>query len=315
MTDQAIISPPSRKRSHEVVIVSGLATSALTLLAVYLLGKYADFNPLLYYHVFVIPSGAILVGIAAGSGYGIASWLTGLKINKGLLVTVVLFQAWAYFLAEYLQYEHLVSLSGGASHVGFFQYLDRVTRSFAWKDTTTGLPGEPLGAWGYAFKALEVAGFIFGCLVLPLVLFKYPYCEPCGVYMRRRQLGLIPASISRKELKKLNKQAQSPEDRAVAAAMPEAAVDHAQATLARLRALAAADDAQAFQAALAELAPERKATAKLPQRIAVALCGCRRCAAGRLEATMLSGQGKQTKKQPLSPSPMSPAAVAAILNP
>jgi hypothetical protein len=314
MDDQVFNSAPTRKRSHEIVIVSGLATSALTLLVVYVLNKYADINLMGFYGDYVIPIGALGVGIAAGSGYGIASWLTGLRINKGLLLTVVLFQAWAYFLAQYLQYEHLLAQYPRLAGIGFFKYFDFVTRSFAWRDKTTGLLDAPLGAWGYAFKALEIAGFIFGCLILPLALFKHPYCEPCGVYMRRRQLGLIPASMSLKELKKIKKQAQSPDDRAVVAAPPEAAVDHAQATLAQLRALAMGEDAAAFQAAVRDLAPERKAAAKLPQCIAVSLCGCKRCGAGRLHASMVWGHGKATKRRALPPSPMSPAVVAAILN-
>jgi hypothetical protein len=231
-----------------------------------------------------------------------------------LLLAVVLFQFSAYFLAQYLEYENLVALHPVLTRLGFSRYFDVMTQSFAWKQAG-GQTGAPLGMWGYAFKALEVAGFTFGGLVLPAVLYRHPYCEACGIYMRRRQVAVIPASVSPKELKKINKQAQSPEEKAVAAAMPAAADEHGLTTLGTLRTLAEGQDVPAFRAALSELAGERKAAGKLPRRLTVTVCGCKRCSAGRLEASLLSGQGKQLKTQKLPESPISPAAVASILNP
>jgi hypothetical protein len=314
MTEQAVNPPVRRGHAREVVIFSGVATSALALLAAYALDRWADWNVMGLYGNYVIPWGAVLVGTGAGAGYSIASWFTGVRINKGLLVVVILFQIWTYFLAQYLQYQYLVALHPGLAQLGFFPFFDLVTRAFAWKQDN-GLPGNPLGGWGYAFKALEISGFVAGGLILPAVLYKYPYCEDCGVYMRRRELAVIPASVSAKELKKINKQAQTPEDRAVAAAMPEAAIDHAKATLANLSALAAAGEVQALAAARAELAPESKAARKLPRRIVVSLCGCNRCGTGRLQSSLWTGQGKRIRKTRLVATAVSPAIVTAILNP
>jgi hypothetical protein len=51
------------------------------LVGVYLLATNTkDFNIMGWYANYVLPIGALLVGLVASSGYGIASWITGQKI-------------------------------------------------------------------------------------------------------------------------------------------------------------------------------------------------------------------------------------------
>ena len=71
-----------------------------------------------------------------------------------------------------------------------------MARSYAWKQSN-GSMGQPLGAWGYFFRGLEVLGFVAGGLIVPLALRKAPYCPACqragekGEKIRRsRQSGL-----------------------------------------------------------------------------------------------------------------------------
>ncbi len=152
--------PPSptgirEERSYLPVLLSGLTTTALTLLGIYVLDiKASDFHIMGWYANYVIPAGAIIVGIAASSGYGLASWFTGVKITRSLLWIVLVLQFTAYFAAQYIEFIslHLVHQDSGQP-VGFFEYYDLVARSFAWKQSD-GSMGQPLGAWGYFFRGL-----------------------------------------------------------------------------------------------------------------------------------------------------------------
>src|SRR3954467_8419799 len=92
----ALVPAPSSGVPYLIVLLGGFITSALTLAGIYWLNrKSPDFHPMGFYANYVIPAGAILVGLVAGSGYGIASWLTGARIGRGLLWTVVAMQTGA----------------------------------------------------------------------------------------------------------------------------------------------------------------------------------------------------------------------------
>ena len=82
---------PRREQSHILVLLSGIGTTLVALLGVYLLDVTTDdFHIMGWYANYVLPVGALLVGLVASFGYGLASWLTGIKITRGLLVKVLL---------------------------------------------------------------------------------------------------------------------------------------------------------------------------------------------------------------------------------
>ena len=76
---EEVSSPPVTRtaaggQSYQLVLFSGLATSALTLLGIYLIdASGADFHIMGLYADYIIPAGAMIAGVAASSGYGIAS--------------------------------------------------------------------------------------------------------------------------------------------------------------------------------------------------------------------------------------------------
>ena len=152
----------------------GLGHLGITLLGIYLLdASGADFHIMGLYADYIIPAGAMIAGIAASSGYGIASWLTGVKITRSLLLAVLAIQVIVYFAAQYIEFSHLKLMHLNGTPVGFFEYYDYVARSFAWKHDGGG-HGEPLGIWGYFFRGLEIVGFAGGSLIVPLVMLKAP---------------------------------------------------------------------------------------------------------------------------------------------
>ena len=86
-----------------------------------------------WYGDYIIPAGALLVGLFASSGFGIASWMSGCKITGTLLKIVVGMLLGGYLAAHYIEYQ-LIIADGKYEPVGFLTYFDLVTRAFAWKD-------------------------------------------------------------------------------------------------------------------------------------------------------------------------------------
>ena len=283
---------PKEEKNHSFVLFCGLATTALALFGVYVLDRTAtDFHIMGWYANYILPVGSLIVGVAASSGYGLASWFSGIKITRALLWMVLGLQALAYLAAQYVEFKsmHLFHRASGEP-LGFFEYYDLVARSFAWKQDN-GQSGAALGAWGYAFRGLEMAGFIGGSLIIPVALRKSPYCESCHRYMRTRQVALFPASVPAKKVKKSDMAASS-----AYAAEQEHALEQGKQTWESLRQLAADGKAPEFRAKLAELEPGKRAAARLPARFSIKVVRCKRCACGRLQVHALTGQGKQLKQ-------------------
>lgn len=300
---------PREERSTSLVLISGLATTALTLLGVFLLEKNTDdFHIMGWYANYVLPVGALIVGVAASSGYGLASWFSGIKITRKLLWTVVILQFLAYFAAQYIEFQglHLIHRSSGRP-VSFLEYYDFAARSFAWKQHD-GSPGEPLGAWGYCFRALEVAGFVLGGLIVPLVLCKAPYCPQCQLYMKTRQLGLIPASVPAKKIKKSDAAGQAAYE-----TEQQQAFDLGKKTAETFQQLATGNNMAEFRKELDKLEPGKKAAAKLPIRFNLQLVHCKRCCSGQLVTKLLLGQGQNLKQNDFARAEMHSESVRSIM--
>lgn len=295
--------------SYILVLISGLATTALTLFGVYWLqAHYPDVTFMGYYIDVIIPVGAIGVGIVAALGYGIASWVSGIKIVRGLCWAVIFFQVCAYCGAQYIEYKHADPVYRDTGrHVGFFTWFDFVTRSFVWKSQDSSGEGTHLGAWGYGCRAMEVIGFALGGLIVPAVLMKKPYCDNCRRYMKFRSLGTVPGSAPAKKIKK-----SDAAGKAAYEAEQQTAVASAQGLLEMLKQMAAGGRADDFRNAVTPLKIGGKAAMKLPIRYRLALSSCGKCAAGSLRIWQITGRGKQLKQVELPPSEASPEFVTAI---
>jgi hypothetical protein len=309
-------SAPGSRPSSLFVILCGIITSVLALAGVYWLDRNAtDVHIMGWYANFVIPAGALIVGLVAGSGYGIASWVTGVRIGRGLLWTVVLLQTVAYVGAEYVEYRDVVRPVGqpGLGQVqplnvpSFLEYYDYKARNFAWKKEHGNGVGEPLGVWGYFFVLLGAAGFILGGLIAPAVLFKAPYCNGCQRYKSRKALGVLPAAVPVKKISKKDAAAQ-----AAHAREQEEAAARANLAVARLQEAIAAGNVEAFTQDLSA-AGSVKQNNKLPSRVTVSLTWCRSCESGRIAMTLVSGVGDKMTQLSLGEATASPEFVRALL--
>jgi hypothetical protein len=301
------------RRGRSLVLLAGLATTALTLYGVWWLDNNTkDFRVMGWYANYIIPAGAILVGMAAGSGYGIVSYLTGFRIRRGLLWLVLALQLGGYFGAQYLEFRSLTRegplVNAEGEELTFARYYHLRAMSFAWEDH--GKPGEPIGAWGYLFLGLGVLGFAGAGLIAPAALMKMPYCERCEMYMKTRTLALVPASARARRISKKDAAGQ-----AAFAAENERAAAVAGDTLERVTGLAARSDAPRIKSALAGFparGPDARAADRLPARLRVGLVRCRQCSDGYLQPSMITGQGRGIKVKALARVPLQSDAVRVI---
>jgi hypothetical protein len=167
--------------------------------------------------------------------------------------------------------------------------------------------GQPLGAWGYFFRGLEVLGFAGGGVLVPFILRKTPYCDSCRRYMRTRALGFLPASVPIKKVKKSDEAGL-----AAYQAEQEQASAAGKRSWERLQQLAAAGKAGEFQRALDESKIGPKQVMKLPQRLSLHLVSCRRCMSGVLLARMVTGKGNQMKQTDFGRTELNPDFVRSM---
>jgi len=288
------------------VIIAGLITSAITLGIVYALSQ-AGLMVMGFYLNYVIPIGALLAGFAAGSGYALATWKKGAKVTGAACGLIVLLSFISYFAAQYIEFSHLAPTYEDGTALGFWEFFDFSTRSFAWKKS--GKMGDPLGVWGYALRALEVSGFVFGGLVGAMILKASPYCEPCGLYMRKRKLAVLPASITPRKFRKGDPQEQPHE------AQQNQALTAAHAVIESLAEAGKGGDEGLFNRILDSTAKitERQAV-KLPLVYRLKLIYCTGCARGNLVVESVERHKKEVKVQEAARYDVDAALIAKLAN-
>jgi hypothetical protein len=296
-------SPPRSTPSPVPVLAAGGASTIVALVAVYLL-EQVGFNAMGLYADFVLPIGAICVGLVASSGFALASWRSGTRLSGGLLVAVLAMLVCTYFLARYLEFRLLYpggALLADGTPVGFWSYFDVVTRSIAFS-SRGGKPGDGLGLLGYGVRALEIAGFAGGGVLIPVALRKLPYCEGCGLYMRTSKLASLTTDLAKKLIGD-----GSPERQEQRRALAEQAQQGMDALFA-----AAALGGEQLRDAAARHAPKRSAFLP-PSWVEVSLVHCRACRAGRLEAAAVVRKGNNVVRAALRSAALSPATVEGTL--
>lgn len=290
------------------VMVCGLATTALTLGAVSWLARVDDDLRLMSWYVwFFVPVGAMIVGVCAGSGYGIASWRTGRRVGGGLLAAVLVAQVVGYGAAQWLEFRSLQLTYDNGEPVGFLEYYDAATRSMTLENEHSPDKSRPLGGVGYVFRLLELVAFAGGGLIAPLALKLKPYCADCGRYMKTRTLMWIPAAVAKRRVPKKDVEAQA----AYQGEMEET-LESAMAAAQRLSDAAQANDSSAIREAVLHHRKRAKETRKLLHRLKVELSHCPQCRGGRLRCLMLSGQGDKTKSVEVFKTPVGAAVVEGL---
>lgn len=272
------------KRPGLLVLLTGIGTSLATLAVLYVLNmvspKYA--NVMGWYAYFIIPVGALMVGLAAGSGYGIASRLTGAKIGKTLLAQIVVLQVACYFIAQYVEFRMLIAQVPANFNVSFWEFFDATTRAFSFAHR--GQQGPEFGIWGYAIRVLEIGGFAVGGLIVPALLFAAPYCDRCQVYMAKKDLGLLPSGITERKVARHDEQ-----DQKAYSAELQAGLEAGQKCLDDLRATVEVKSPRRFIDLIHSHKERKKEIERQTSRMMVTLERCKQCDVGRVIVKMFVG--------------------------
>lgn len=259
-----------------------------------------------WYVFFIVPMGALLVGIIAGSGYGIASVWSGFRIGAYLAFAILALQIGVYFAAVYLHFRtlHLIYLGTGAP-VPFTAYFHQFATAYTWRSANG--QSSPMGNVGYVIRLIEISGFAVGGLIAPAFLGARPYCELCGIYMKPRHLMFFPASPPYRKLRPDDAEARSAYEEEQETAM-NASIEGAEA----LMDVAEAGNAAAMAAAFGVVRPEQKSVAKLPCRIELRAILCKNCRHGTLEFNLLVGQSTGRQRRYLSETNITADFIEAI---
>lgn len=200
MSESPIQSAKAMRQPGVLVYLAGVATSALTLWGVNLALQH-DVNILGWYVNAIFPVGALLIGIASGAGYALASYYFNIKLSKAFVFGMITTGLLDYAAAQYLNYTGLLESHHASSDMySFFQFLRDQCENMTFQSSrSSGSPTE-LGMFGYFFKALEIAGFAGGTMIPSAALFAMPYCRGCQLYLKNHQVGFMSSAVTKKQL-------------------------------------------------------------------------------------------------------------------
>lgn len=282
-------APPARVRQNTPlwVVACGLASTALTLIALHFVQKHSEYDIMSFTLKFVFPVGAFIVGLLAGIGYFVGSLVFGTRVRGWVIWLIVMLLVASYFAAQYIEFAAegpFVHADTGAP-VGFVEYYHLNTISMT-KEEKQGNKTEKveLGNAGYWYRGLGILGFVLGGIVPTLTLRSRPYCDLCQRYMSTRQLMSIPASANLKALRVSNKfSLDTPEHREK--------LDHAAKVLDEFREAIKTGDVAVCRVLLDQ--NKEKVKSRMPLTATLHLQHCRQCSQGTVIGAFKPGDNVQ----------------------
>jgi hypothetical protein len=168
-----------------IVTLFGIATTVLTAFGLVYLELRYDCAIYGFVYGFVLPFGAFLSGLVAASGYFFGSRLLSYLPKRSMLVIMMVVSGANFFFIYWLKYCYLTVdgepvrnfmtypayLAFALTHTNFKP--DQFSDSFT------------LGWAGYGYGVLLILGFAFGGWCIYNLVRSRPYCEECGIYLKK----------------------------------------------------------------------------------------------------------------------------------
>ena len=192
-------SQTTRLHMAPLVLALGFATTVIVLFVNFLIAAFADFDLLLITMFRIIPIGAILVGIAAGCGYGLGARVLQFFPSIRFILVILVIQFGMFIASRYAEY--LLFTLTIPDPPGFFEVYKEHIEGFFWKGQD-GKDPVPLGKLGYFLEFATASLFAIGSLISLVIIHGIPYCRQCKVFMRNDVTVNIPASAKRRKVKK-----------------------------------------------------------------------------------------------------------------
>lgn len=195
--------------ASQLILFGGVATSAAALFLVYVIANLG-FNLMGLYWLFILPVGALIVGMGSGVGYAVMSKWTNYRAGGIDFLFVLALSLATYAGSHYVTYRHVLSVNGlTPDQISFVDYMKLTTESAEMADRH-GKEGWTVGKFGYLLLLLEAVGFCGGALIPLAIVSQNAYCETCGRYMKKKWEGYHSSEKTTAELtgKKDEKSAQ-----------------------------------------------------------------------------------------------------------
>jgi len=99
-------APPETAKARRqpiIVIICGLVSTALTLLALHFVQEHVN-TDIMSFSIRFIPFGALIVGLLAALGYSIAAYVLNVRVQGWLIWTILILLGWSYFAAHYVEF-------------------------------------------------------------------------------------------------------------------------------------------------------------------------------------------------------------------
>lgn len=187
-----------------IVYLCGLGTSALALWGVNVMNDHGE-NIMGWYANGIIPAGALIVGLASGTGYALGSRFLNVKLSKAFVAGMITTGLLDYVAAQYLTYTHILEQQNlDPEQYSFVKYIQFISENMVFKSSSSsGGEGSPLGGFGYVYKVLEMIGYSIGCMLPSLAVFGMPYCKGCQSYLKPYRSSYINSPELWPDVKKL----------------------------------------------------------------------------------------------------------------
>lgn len=176
------------KRLHLKIVVFALITSVLTALANLALENIIGINVFSFGLWFIIPVGAVLIGMLGASGGFLACKYFNIIPTKLDAISLIIIAAFTMFLIYYLGYSTLVLDDGimVKNVIDFWTYIDVVVTKAHMKligsrSTDTG----EVGGFGYWLLVIRFVGVLIGGFAIFANLKALLVCGDCDVYFKK----------------------------------------------------------------------------------------------------------------------------------
>jgi hypothetical protein len=173
---------------HIFLLIAMAITCILAALANVIITRMVGINIFTFKLWFVIPAGAIGVGMLGASGAILAARYFQIKPTIIDAVLMVFVAAATMILIYYLDYATLVLDDGrkASDLINFDKYVDLIlTKSHMRVGRGAGVETGEVGEMGYALAVIEFVGFLVGGAATFLFIKGLPLCADCGSYLRK----------------------------------------------------------------------------------------------------------------------------------
>jgi hypothetical protein len=172
---------------HVLLLIAMAITCILAALANVLFTRMVGINIFTFKVWFVIPAGAIGLGMLGASGAILAARYFQVQPTITDAILMVAVAAATMFFVYYLDYATLVLDDGrkASDLVDFASYVDLVLTKAHMRVGRGGHDTGEVGQMGYALAGIEFVGFLIGGAATFFFIKGLPRCAECGSYLRK----------------------------------------------------------------------------------------------------------------------------------